>query len=77
MTEQNFEPIEAAELEAVSGGDDDQGDQANWYHKKCPACGSSNVVAAAWTIFRIPTEQKCLNCGYQWNIIGPDEYWHD
>jgi len=72
MSEQNFEPIEDADLDAVSGGADDQGDQANWYHKKCPKCGSSNIKVST-RIIGIPTRQMCLDCLYQWDIIGSDE----
>jgi len=72
MAEQNFERIEDADLAAVSGGVGDQGDQANWYHKKCPNCGSTNVKVTQ-RVIGIPAIQKCQDCGYAWDVIGPDD----
>jgi len=73
MTEQNFEPIEDADLAAVSGGADDQQDPSNWPHKKCPNCGSTNIKVSQ-KVIGIPTEQKCQDCGYVWEVIGPDAF---
>jgi len=73
MAEHDFEPIEDADLEAVSGGDDDQQDPSNWYHKKCPKCGSTNIKVTH-RIVGVPSVQKCQDCGYEWNVIGPDSW---
>jgi len=72
MAEQNFEPIEDSDLAAVSGGADDQGDQSNWYHKKCPECGSTNIKVTQRAL-GIPYKQECSDCGYEWYVIGPDQ----
>jgi len=70
---ESFVPVSDADLAAVSGGTDDQGDRANWYHKSCPKCGSTNIKVSD-RVFGIPDEQKCLDCGYAWAVLGPD-YW--
>jgi len=74
MSEQSFEPIEDADLEGVSGGTDDQQDPSNWYHNKCPKCGSTNVEVRLSDL-GFPKREKCDDCGYTWNIIGPDSWY--
>jgi len=73
VAEENHEPVSDTDLAAVSGGDDDQQDPSNWYHKKCPKCHSSNIKVS-YRVIGIPVKQQCQDCGYEWEVLAPDEF---
>ena len=52
-------PLPDAALEAIAGGDDQDG--AICHKEKCPRCGSTNVYFAAGAGI-----YYCLDCGFKW-----------